>query len=132
MQIFVKEKTAQYRPTPTKIGMNSIHAGSGSFVWQNVYSENLAQKLFVDFVVQSAATTCKQKILSISKISQAAWLCTSTAKAYPNHNNFTNQGRPGRFRSSICCPTLALPINKTPESRICIRLKVEKSLGPHL
>ncbi|OOZ35807.1 hypothetical protein, partial [Solemya elarraichensis gill symbiont] len=49
-----EDKTAKYPLTRTEIKMNSIPAGSGSFVWQNVYSNNLPQKVFFVFVDQSA------------------------------------------------------------------------------
>ncbi|KHF23990.1 hypothetical protein [Solemya velum gill symbiont] len=49
-----EDRTAKYPLTRTEIKMNSVPAGSGSFIWQNVYSNNLPQKVFFVFVEQSA------------------------------------------------------------------------------
>jgi len=50
----LKDTTAKYSVTRTEIKMNTCASGSGSFIWQNVWSNNLPTKAFFAFVSQVA------------------------------------------------------------------------------
>ncbi|OOY88611.1 hypothetical protein BOW16_13005, partial [Solemya velum gill symbiont] len=49
-----EDRTAKYPLTRTEIKMNTIPSGSGSFIWQNVWSNNLPLKAYFVFIKQSA------------------------------------------------------------------------------
>ncbi|XP_033731756.1 uncharacterized protein F54H12.2-like [Pecten maximus] len=50
----LKEVTAKYPLTRTEVKMNTISAGMGTFIWQNVWSNNLPTKVYFAFVKQTA------------------------------------------------------------------------------
>lgn len=50
----LKEKTAKYPLTRTEVKMNTCPKGSGSFIWQNVWSNTLPTKALFCFVSQTA------------------------------------------------------------------------------
>jgi len=49
----LKDNTAKYPLTSTEVKMNTCPSGSGSFIWQNVWSNNLPVKAFFAFVKQT-------------------------------------------------------------------------------
>ncbi|XP_069108949.1 uncharacterized protein F54H12.2-like [Argopecten irradians] len=49
----LKDTTAKYPLTRTEVKMNTCPQGSGSFIWQNMWSNNLPSKAFFAFVSQS-------------------------------------------------------------------------------
>ncbi|XP_021365775.1 uncharacterized protein F54H12.2-like [Mizuhopecten yessoensis] len=50
----LKEVTAKYPLTRTEVKMNTCPSGSGTFIWQNVWSNNLPTKVYFAFVKQTA------------------------------------------------------------------------------
>jgi len=50
----LKDTLAKYPVTRTEIKMNTCASGSGSFIWQNVWTKNLPTKGFFAFVSQAA------------------------------------------------------------------------------
>ncbi|XP_033758272.1 uncharacterized protein F54H12.2-like [Pecten maximus] len=50
----LKEVTAEYPLTRTEVKMNTISSGIGTFIWQNVWSNNLPTKVYFAFVKQTA------------------------------------------------------------------------------
>lgn len=50
----LKDHTAKYSLTRTEVKMNTCPSGSGSFIWQNVWTNNLPSKAFFAFVKQTA------------------------------------------------------------------------------
>ena len=50
----LKDTTAKYTLSRTEVKMNTIPSGSGTLVWQNIWSNNLPTKAFFAFVRQSA------------------------------------------------------------------------------
>lgn len=50
----LKEITAKYPLIRTEIKMNTCPKGSGSFIWQNVWSNNLPTKAYFAFISQTA------------------------------------------------------------------------------
>jgi hypothetical protein len=50
----LKEATAKYPLIRTEVKMNTCPKGSGSFIWQNVWSNNLPAKAYFTFIAQSA------------------------------------------------------------------------------
>jgi hypothetical protein len=50
----LKETTAKYPLIRTEVKMNTCPKGSGSFIWQNVWSNNLPAKAYFAFIAQSA------------------------------------------------------------------------------
>lgn len=50
----LKDYTAKYTFTRTEIKMQTVPTGSGAFIWQNVWTNNLPSKAFFMFVKQSA------------------------------------------------------------------------------
>ena len=50
----LKDTTAKYPLSRTEVKMNTIPSGSGSFIWQNIWSNNLPIKAFFAFVRQSS------------------------------------------------------------------------------
>jgi len=51
----LKDTTAKYPLTRTEVKMSTCPSGSGTFIWQNVWSNNLPTKVFFAFVSQTAA-----------------------------------------------------------------------------
>ena len=50
----LKKTTAKYPLRRTEVKMNTCPSGSGSFIWQNIWSNNLPTKAFFAFVKQTA------------------------------------------------------------------------------
>ena len=50
----LKDVTAKYPLSRTELKMNTCPSGSGSFIWQNIWSNNLPTKAFFAFVKQTA------------------------------------------------------------------------------
>ncbi|XP_061188729.1 uncharacterized protein F54H12.2-like [Saccostrea echinata] len=50
----LKETTAKYPLIRTEVKMNTCSKGSGSFIWQNVWSNNLPTKAYFAFISQTA------------------------------------------------------------------------------
>ncbi|XP_033725352.1 uncharacterized protein F54H12.2-like [Pecten maximus] len=50
----LKDVRAKYPLTRTEIKMNTCPSGSGSFIWQNVWSNNLPTKMYFAFVTRTA------------------------------------------------------------------------------
>lgn len=50
----LKDHTAKYTFTRTEVKMQTVPTGSGAFIWQNVWSNNLPSKAFFVFVKQAA------------------------------------------------------------------------------
>ena len=50
----LKKTTAKYPLHRTEVKMNTCPSGSGSFIWQNIWSNNLPTKAFFAFLKQSA------------------------------------------------------------------------------
>ena len=50
----LKDTTAKYPLSRTEVKMNTVPSGSGTLVWQNIWSNNLPTKAFFAFVRQSA------------------------------------------------------------------------------
>lgn len=50
----LKETTAKYPLVRTEVKMNTCPKGSGSFIWQNVWSNNLPTKAYFAFISQAA------------------------------------------------------------------------------
>lgn len=50
----LKENTAKYSLIRSEVKMNTCPTGSGSFIWQNVWSNNLPSKAYFAFISQSA------------------------------------------------------------------------------
>lgn len=50
----LKENTAKYSLIRIEVKMNTCPTGSGSFIWQNVWSNNLPSKAYFAFISQSA------------------------------------------------------------------------------
>lgn len=50
----LKDNTAKYPLTRTEVKMNTIPPGSGTFIWQNVWSNNLPTRAIFGFVKQLA------------------------------------------------------------------------------
>lgn len=50
----LKETTAKYPLVRTEVKMNTCPTGSGSFIWQNVWSTNLPSKAYFAFISQAA------------------------------------------------------------------------------
>ena len=50
----LKEITAKYPLIRTEVKMNTCPTGSGSFIWQNVWSSNLPTKAYFAFISQTA------------------------------------------------------------------------------
>ena len=50
----LKDTTAKYPLSRTEVKMNTIPSGSGTFIWQNIWSTNLPTKAFFAFVKQSS------------------------------------------------------------------------------
>ena len=50
----LKDVTAKYPLSRTELKMNTIPSGSGTFIWQNIWSNNLPTKAFFAFVKQTA------------------------------------------------------------------------------
>lgn len=69
----LKETTAKYPLVRTEVKMNTCPKGSGSFIWQNVWSNNLPTKAYFAFISQVAVTS---KTYSIFKIWQKTSHCT--------------------------------------------------------
>ena len=50
----LKDTTAKYPLSRTELKMNTCPSGSGSFIWQHVWANNLPTKVFFAFVKQAA------------------------------------------------------------------------------
>ena len=50
----IKDVTAKYPLTRTEVKMTTVSSGSGSMIWQNIFSNNLPSKVFFTFVDQAA------------------------------------------------------------------------------
>ena len=53
----LKDVTAKYPLSRTELKMNTIPSGSGTFIWQNIWSNNLPTKAFFAFVKQTAVNS---------------------------------------------------------------------------
>ncbi|KAL5020749.1 hypothetical protein ScPMuIL_002171, partial [Solemya velum] len=49
----LRDTTAKYPMTRTEVKMNTVSPGSGNFIWQNVWSNNLPTKVVFGFVKQA-------------------------------------------------------------------------------
>ncbi|OOZ36250.1 hypothetical protein, partial [Solemya elarraichensis gill symbiont] len=50
----LKDNTAKYPMTRTEVKMNTVSPGSGNFIWQNVWSNNLPTRAIFGFIKQVA------------------------------------------------------------------------------